>query len=76
MPTDLFRRSRKCIAAYTPERERSLTLDEIRQIELRLCFFTPAFPNDLDVMARPVTYLTWRYTLATVLPMTSRCISM
>jgi hypothetical protein len=29
------------------------------QIELRLCFFTLALPNDLAVMARPVTYLTW-----------------
>jgi hypothetical protein len=29
------------------------------QIELRLTFFTPAFPDDLGVMARPVTYLTW-----------------
>jgi hypothetical protein len=29
------------------------------QVELRLCFFTPAFPDDLAVLARPVTYLTW-----------------
>jgi hypothetical protein len=29
------------------------------QIELQLCFFTPAFPDDIRVMARPVTYLTW-----------------
>lgn len=29
------------------------------QIELRLCFLTPAFPDDMAVMARPVTYLTW-----------------
>jgi hypothetical protein len=29
------------------------------QIELKLCFFTPAFPDDIAVMARPVTYLTW-----------------
>ena len=28
-------------------------------IELRVTFFTPLFPQDLDVMSRPVTYLTW-----------------
>ncbi len=28
-------------------------------ITLRLSFFTPAFLNDLDVLSRPVTYLTW-----------------
>lgn len=29
------------------------------QVELTLCFLTPAFPDDLRVMSRPVTYLTW-----------------
>lgn len=29
------------------------------QIELRISFFTPAFPHDLDILARPVTYLSW-----------------
>ncbi|HEV2214443.1 MAG TPA: DUF4965 domain-containing protein [Terracidiphilus sp.] len=29
------------------------------EIELTLCFFTPAFPDDMALMARPVTYLTW-----------------
>lgn len=29
------------------------------EIELRMEFMTPAFPEDLKVMARPVTYLTW-----------------
>jgi hypothetical protein len=28
-------------------------------IRLVLSFFTPAFANDLDVLSRPVTYLTW-----------------
>ncbi len=28
-------------------------------ISLNLTFFTPAFLNDLDVLSRPVTYLTW-----------------
>ena len=29
------------------------------QIELQLTFLTPAFPDDLRIMARPITYLTW-----------------
>jgi hypothetical protein len=29
-------------------------------IDLRVTFFTPLFPQDLDVLSRPVTYLTWR----------------
>ncbi|HEY6445303.1 MAG TPA: DUF4965 domain-containing protein [Acidobacteriaceae bacterium] len=28
-------------------------------IHLQLSFFTPAFPQDLDILSRPVTYLTW-----------------
>ena len=28
-------------------------------VELKVTFFTPLFPEDLDVMSRPVTYLTW-----------------
>src|SRR5438067_301111 len=28
-------------------------------VELQVTFFTPLFPQDLDVMSRPVTYLTW-----------------
>jgi len=28
-------------------------------VELRVTFFTPLFPQDIDVMSRPVTYLTW-----------------
>jgi hypothetical protein len=28
-------------------------------VQLKVTFFTPLFPNDLDVMSRPVTYLTW-----------------
>ncbi|HEU5458264.1 MAG TPA: DUF4965 domain-containing protein [Terracidiphilus sp.] len=38
---------------------RTLVALENDQIALSLCFFTPAFPDDLAVMARPVTYLTW-----------------
>lgn len=29
------------------------------EIELRVTFLTPALPEDLDVLSRPVTYLTW-----------------
>ena len=29
-------------------------------IELRVTFFTPLFPQDMDILSRPVTYLTWR----------------
>ena len=29
------------------------------EIELTVTFLTPAFPEDLRVMARPITYLTW-----------------
>jgi hypothetical protein len=37
------------------------TTYEFRQsgISLRLVFFTPAILSDLDVLSRPVTYLTW-----------------
>jgi hypothetical protein len=28
-------------------------------LELEVTFFTPLFPEDLDVMSRPVTYLSW-----------------
>ncbi len=29
-------------------------------IDLTLTFFTPAFPQDLDLLSRPVTYLSWK----------------
>jgi hypothetical protein len=29
------------------------------EIELSITFLTPAFPDDLRVMARPITYVTW-----------------
>ena len=29
------------------------------KVVIRICFFTPAFPDDMRIMARPVTYLTW-----------------
>src|ERR1700754_3920138 len=28
-------------------------------IELKVTFFSPLFPDDLDIMSRPVTYLSW-----------------
>jgi hypothetical protein len=33
-------------------------------VRLVLTFFTPAFPNDLDLLSRPVTYLTWAVSAA------------
>ncbi|HSY00892.1 MAG TPA: DUF4965 domain-containing protein [Acidobacteriaceae bacterium] len=33
-------------------------------VDLQVSFFTPAFPQDLDVLSRPVTYLTWTVTSA------------
>jgi Glutaminase A six helical-hairpin domain/Domain of unknown function (DUF5127) len=38
---------------------RTMVTLENNQVEMTLCFFTPAFPDDMAVMARPVTYLTW-----------------
>ena len=32
------------------------------QVTLTVTFFTPAFPNDLDLLSRPVTYLTFAAT--------------
>jgi hypothetical protein len=32
------------------------------QVTLTVTFFTPAFPNDLDVLSRPVTYLSFSAT--------------
>ena len=31
-------------------------------VELNLTFFTPAFPQDLDLLSRPATYLSWKVT--------------
>jgi hypothetical protein len=31
-------------------------------IALTLIFFTPAFPQDMDLLSRPVTYLSWKVT--------------
>lgn len=31
-------------------------------VTLKLAFFTPAFPNDLELLSRPITYLTWEAT--------------
>lgn len=38
---------------------RTLVTLQSPQVEIRICFLTPAFPDDLKIMARPVTYLTW-----------------
>jgi hypothetical protein len=39
---------------------RTIVILDSPQVELQICFFTPAFPEDLAVMARPVTYLSWQ----------------
>jgi hypothetical protein len=31
-------------------------------VELKVTFFTPSFPSDLDTLSRPVTYLSWSAT--------------
>jgi hypothetical protein len=31
-------------------------------VKLELTFFTPALPEDLDVLSRPVTYIDWTFT--------------
>ena len=33
---------------------------ETAGVHLKLTFFTPAFPADLDLLSRPVTYLDWK----------------
>ncbi|MGA3034391.1 MAG: DUF4965 domain-containing protein [Terracidiphilus sp.] len=35
-----------------------------KQVTLTATFFTPAFPKDLDVLSRPITYLTFSVTTA------------
>jgi len=41
---------------------RTIITLESAEIEMRVCFFTPAFPDDMRIMARPVTYLAWDVT--------------
>ncbi len=43
--------------AVTPTR--TIYTFEEAGVRLTLTFFTPAFPDDLDLLSRPVTYLTW-----------------
>jgi len=38
---------------------RSIYRFETGQVNLTVCFFTAAFPKDLDALSRPVTYLTF-----------------
>jgi hypothetical protein len=55
------------LPAATPMQQTSVELTPLHTryrftaggIELRVTFFTPLFPQDLDVLSRPVTYLTW-----------------
>jgi hypothetical protein len=38
---------------------RTIVTLQSAEIELRVTFLTPAFPDDLRIMARPITYLVW-----------------
>jgi Domain of unknown function (DUF4965)/Domain of unknown function (DUF5127)/Domain of unknown function (DUF1793) len=42
------------------EATRTLYVFEASGVQLELIFFTPAFPEDLNILSRPITYLTWR----------------
>ena len=39
---------------------RSIYRFQGRGVELELTFLTPLLPDDLDILSRPVTYLTWK----------------
>jgi hypothetical protein len=41
------------------EATRTTYVFEAAGVQLELTFFTPAFPEDLEILSRPVTYLTW-----------------
>src|ERR1035438_219074 len=41
------------------EATRTIYVFEAAGVQLELTFFIPAFPEDLDILSRPVTYLTW-----------------
>jgi len=38
---------------------RTIVVLQCPQVELTITFLTPAFPHDIRILARPVTYLTW-----------------
>jgi hypothetical protein len=38
---------------------RTIVVMQSPEIEMSITFLTPAFPDDLRIMARPITYLTW-----------------
>src|SRR5690348_13332197 len=45
--------------SHTITPTRTIVVMNNPEIELRVEFMTPVFPDDMKVMARPVTYLTW-----------------
>ena len=61
MGTGPGRRAGRCrrsgLAAVTPTK--STYEFEGAGVHVTLAFLTPLLPHDLDVMGRPVTYLTW-----------------
>ena len=42
------------------EATRTIYVFEAAGVKLEVEFFTPAFPQDLNLLSRPVTYLTWK----------------
>src|SRR5258708_7272699 len=54
---DLLPAMQQTASSITPTHTRY----EFRQdgVSLEFTFFTPAIPNNIDLMSRPVTYLTW-----------------
>ena len=54
------RRARRCRRpSVTVWPTRTIYQFANEQVKLTLTFLTPALPSDLDVLARPVTYITW-----------------
>jgi hypothetical protein len=49
---------RQTISAITPTRTRYQFQQD--DVTIDFTFFTPALPDNIDVMSRPVTYLTWQ----------------
>jgi Domain of unknown function (DUF4965)/Domain of unknown function (DUF1793)/Domain of unknown function (DUF5127)/Domain of unknown function (DUF4964) len=45
--------------SVTVEATSTIYVFQSAEVRLELTFFTPAFPDDLDILSRPVTYLTW-----------------
>ena len=60
MGADAARRSRHGADSLDVTPTHTIYTFHAAQVTLTVTFFTPAFPKDLDVLSRPVTYLTLR----------------